>query len=912
MKTSINSILCILVLGIVIIASGCRKDRFEDEIINNKPDPSVNLVVDIHGIMLDKSNLPIENVQIKVGDRMGQSDENGVFVLRQTKVNDAGSRFKAEKNGYFDAYRIIYPHKSDEKIFIELQLTEKGDPIKFQSDQGDQVVFNNNAKVDFPANAIVDEAGNVYNGSVSVYAHWYDPTDLRLATNSPANLEGVDASGNNVVLSTYGMMAVELESDSGQKLQIGNDQLATLSFPIPASLMDQAPNSIPLWSVDNATGKWVEEFSAKKEGMEYVGSVNHFSFWNCDVPNDFIQLEGYLKTSDGAPIANKAITLTEGSANSAVGYTNNVGYFEGKVPNDALLTMRVSSCDELVFEEEIGPFSTDTDMGDVIVDILIASTNISASLKGCVGETLTGAYAILGTNQLLSADSNGDIFAVYTACTNVEHKVKFYDGLNQNVSDELNIDLSSSENNYGNVTVCEQLGEFISFSVDGGDYWLIEDPESYIINGNKITLVGKNTGIGYTFKTSFPGATVGDYNPSETIASLPPDSENPNGLYLQCTDNENVNFICDQFTVNLLEVDMTNELVSGTFEGYLLSSADGSPMNQELFVTGSFRSKITEQFNEATINGRVWVDLNENGTRDGADEDDACVNVLRITRVNETGQVDLGTVQAYPDGNAYTFTGIRPGNYMLTLYDANYEVTDYQVGDPTKDNDFKDSDSFGFETEIFYIGDGEVMNNIDIGFKPPSHVNAFMYGFGCVPDLQIQCVISGGMKPYSIELSDGQSEVVDGTVQLTVAEGGTYELTVTDALNNSTTTSVEVFSYNNMIAGFLWEDKDGGTEGFYDTDSDSPISSAIVTIYDSNDQFVGETNINSSGGYVFRNMEPGDYYIVPQIPVGMEISDLNGDEFYGNDIDPSTEQSPIFTITDCNESVRINAAFKAL
>lgn len=911
MKNKLNIILCISIISLAVLFTGCRKDTFIDDKKNNEPDPTVTMVVDINGIILDAASMPIENVQIKVGNKTDQTDENGVFLLRQVAVNDAGTRLKAEKDGFFDQYRIVYPHITKEKLYVQLEMVEKGEANKFQSDSGEEILFNGGAKVSFPANSIVDNLGNPYNGEVSVYTHWFDPTDPNLAMSSPANLEGRNTAGDQVVLSTYGMVGVELESASGEKLQIGNDQLAELTFPIPNTLLADAPESIPLWSVDNTTGLWVQEFTAEKIGNEYVGTVNHFSFWNCDVPNDYINLEGYLKTADGTPVANKAILISEGPANSAVGYTSNAGYFEGKVPNDALLTMSVSSCDEVILETEIGPFSSDTDMGDVIVDLLIASTNVSAHLKGCVGEDLSGAYALLNGYQLLSADEDGMISGVYTACSNTTHAIKFYDGQNATVSDELNIDLSQTTNNYGMVTVCEQLGEFISFSVDGGDYWLIEDPESFIVNSNEISLIGANTTAGYAFRTTFGSASVGTYNSSETISYLPPDTGFPNGIYMSCTENINQNFPCDQFSVELLEIDLVNEIIAGTFEGYLLNSPDGGPGPEEVFVTGTFRSKITDQFNSGTINGRIWVDLNGNGMNDGSDEEEACVNILRLTRLSDAGQVQLGTVQSYPEDGLYSFTGIRPGTYKLSVFAINYDVTDYQIGDPAQDNDFQDiSGNNSYETEYITIGDGEVINNIDLGIKAPDVVSAFIYSYGCAPNVGLSYVISGGLKPYSVQINSEPAIIVDGSGYIEVPTGGTYELTVTDALNNSSNNQVVALSYTNKVAGLLWEDKSGGTSGLFDSDVDDRISGTLVQLFDSSDQIINEMNSGDGGGYLFNDLPPGDYYIKTEIPAGLELSDLVDEDYYGNDI-LQTGLSPVFTISDCNENIRINAGYKA-
>ena len=44
---------------------------------------------------------------------------------------------------------------------------------------------------------------------------------------------------------------------------------------------------MPLWYFDEQKGMWVEEGVATKQGNQYVGTVNHFTDWNCDIPSEW-------------------------------------------------------------------------------------------------------------------------------------------------------------------------------------------------------------------------------------------------------------------------------------------------------------------------------------------------------------------------------------------------------------------------------------------------------------------------------------------------------------------------------------------------------------------------------------------------------------------------------------------------
>jgi hypothetical protein len=125
-----------------------------------------------------------------------------------------------------------------------------------------------------PANGVVIKSNNQsYSGSVKVYAAVIDPTSTDIAQIVPGSFQGTDADNFRVLLKSYGMLAVDLEGNSGEKLQIAAGKTAKLKFTIPSTLRSTAPATIPLWSVDENTGLWKEEGIATKTSDYYEGDV---------------------------------------------------------------------------------------------------------------------------------------------------------------------------------------------------------------------------------------------------------------------------------------------------------------------------------------------------------------------------------------------------------------------------------------------------------------------------------------------------------------------------------------------------------------------------------------------------------------------------------------------------------------
>jgi hypothetical protein len=70
---------------------------------------------------------------------------------------------------------------------------------------------------------------------------------------------------------------------------------------IPDKQLSTAPATIPLWYFDEDKGVWQEEGSATKQGNKYIGTVSHFTDWNCDEPEETALVIGRLIDCHGDP-----------------------------------------------------------------------------------------------------------------------------------------------------------------------------------------------------------------------------------------------------------------------------------------------------------------------------------------------------------------------------------------------------------------------------------------------------------------------------------------------------------------------------------------------------------------------------------------------------------------------------------
>ena len=209
-----------LLLILALFLSACRNDTFEENIIEVDNNQEVFEEGDVVGIVTNEEGEFLPGVVIKIDNESIYSDQNGYFRINGFQGNSNGSLISFCKEGYFDGYKFVYTSNKEDAL-IHAQLVKKVERKQFQSQNGAEVTVEAGAKVNIPPNAIIDEHGNSYDGEVRAFMHYYDPESFSTIENMPGDLRGINSTGLEVQLATFGMIAVELETQYGESLQLG-------------------------------------------------------------------------------------------------------------------------------------------------------------------------------------------------------------------------------------------------------------------------------------------------------------------------------------------------------------------------------------------------------------------------------------------------------------------------------------------------------------------------------------------------------------------------------------------------------------------------------------------------------------------------------------------------------------------
>lgn len=471
-KQTCARLAAIAVFIILLTQAGCKKN---DDINDNKApgleppittNDGVKVTASVTGSVVDENNQPVANASVASGTYTAITDAMGNFVLSSINISKANGHVTVIKAGYFKGIRSFVT-EAGKNNYVKIQLIKQVVTGTVTASAGGVINTLTGASITFPANAFVTAGGAAYTGTVFVYAHWIDPTAPNLPLVVPGDLRGIDSSNGEYLLKSYGMVGAEFQDNSGNLLKLAPGKTAAISFPIPASLQSTAPATIPLWHFDETAARWKQEGSAVKNGNSYVGQVNKFSFWNVDVPANFVTLDlRLINSANNLPLANTMVKVTSLVTNtSAYDFTNDSGYVSGYVPKNENLKLEVitgTACNTntVVYTQTIGPYTANASLGNISVTIpanfIISFTG---TVKNCNNQPVTNGYISLrlanGNNTIAYTDALGVVNFSLLHCGGTQtYTYNAVDLSNGNYSTTATGTAAGNNVNLGTVTAC--------------------------------------------------------------------------------------------------------------------------------------------------------------------------------------------------------------------------------------------------------------------------------------------------------------------------------------------------------------------------------------------------------------------------------------------------------------------------
>ena len=228
----LNRTLPIFFSLIILLLVSCATDSIElQEPEITFPEPIEGVAASLSGSVEDETGFPIVGAVVTCKSclpvQQTRSDDKGNFQFLNVVVEGDSGFLSVSSEGRFDGFRR-FGLLEGRVNYTQIQLKEKQLLGSLDSQQEGVLTDISGATINLPANGIVDDTGQLYSGDYNVFMSWIDPSSEDLNLSMVGDLSAIDAEGQQVGLSTYGMLHVELETPSGAPLNIGDGNTCLL------------------------------------------------------------------------------------------------------------------------------------------------------------------------------------------------------------------------------------------------------------------------------------------------------------------------------------------------------------------------------------------------------------------------------------------------------------------------------------------------------------------------------------------------------------------------------------------------------------------------------------------------------------------------------------------------------------
>ncbi|MEO7522615.1 MAG: carboxypeptidase-like regulatory domain-containing protein, partial [Ferruginibacter sp.] len=209
----------LLSVFIILVVSSCQRDvdiftpdnNNLGQILNSSP-----VQASVTGAVTDEQDNAVSGAVVRSGSNSTTTNSRGLFRFTNIEMDKYASVVTVEINGYFKGFRTFSATEGSSN-YIRIKLTAKNLSGTVNAVTGGTVTLSNNSEVTLQANSVVIKStGQAYTGSIKVYATSIDPTLTDIPVTIPGSFQAINSDNYRVSLKSYGMLAVQLEGQSGE------------------------------------------------------------------------------------------------------------------------------------------------------------------------------------------------------------------------------------------------------------------------------------------------------------------------------------------------------------------------------------------------------------------------------------------------------------------------------------------------------------------------------------------------------------------------------------------------------------------------------------------------------------------------------------------------------------------------
>ena len=454
-------------LVVVLIIASCHNDVGD---VNPGSETTTQITVplnfplvdsDLVGYVYDDTGNPIQGAEVSVYNTTTSTNEFGVFSVNNIKVDPQGTFIKVIKDDYLIGSDLIYPN-SNGKGTSRIMMMKVLNTDAFDAEEGGVIEIVGGGTLTVSPQSLIRSNGSLYDGAVKASAYRLSPLDENVGAQMSGGLLGIDEKGRHRVLSTYGILSLELRGFDNQPLRLKSGALANLSLPVDDELKSKVEEGTKAWYFDFEDGLWHEKSETSFENGNFETTIDKLGNWNLSISDAVAQVCGRLVYENGLPAINYDVQIKNNGLLSRIGITDQEGYFCGKVPAGESLVMQVLHpvCKDILKEEPIGQFETLGTLGDIAIP---AEDQYLSGQIECSGELSGNATIIIQSENhtsLFTPDETG-VFHINKEeflCGDISSFTIFaYDNETESLSQPISLSEDFSESI--KLEVCQSLCE---------------------------------------------------------------------------------------------------------------------------------------------------------------------------------------------------------------------------------------------------------------------------------------------------------------------------------------------------------------------------------------------------------------------------------------------------------------------
>jgi hypothetical protein len=282
----------------LMVIDGANRTATVSKTVTVTAAPATTGTVTTRGVVKTVDGVVIEGVTVTpVGATAGaMTDAMGKVNL--TLGIGVPLTLKFSKAGYADQFlNLNLPTSAGADAYFEVAMRARDAALTLaDAAAGGTLTGRDGAVITLPANALVTAAGTAVTGAVQISLTPVDVTQSA-AGGFPGSFDGLKQDGTMSSIVSLGVNEFVL-SAGGQALQLAPGKSATIEVPIygPKKLdgtVIAVGDTTPLWSLDEATGVWIQEgigtvvaSAGSPSGLAMRATVTHLSWWNSDMGFD--------------------------------------------------------------------------------------------------------------------------------------------------------------------------------------------------------------------------------------------------------------------------------------------------------------------------------------------------------------------------------------------------------------------------------------------------------------------------------------------------------------------------------------------------------------------------------------------------------------------------------------------------